>query len=244
MNKAKTSFFSLTSFIILLSFIISSCRNTNNVVSAGIIQKRKYNKGYFVNIFPKRQKVTAVQTPQSETVITSSNQTVTGTDKNDDDLLAATDDVKQTVNNPSKPILPDEKIIQQKQSNRIIGKIIGKIERKLITPFPKDVTDDNPKVNGFALAGFICGVSAPLLLGLLTLVNVVVTFPIFAISAVIAIPCAIIFSAIGLHQIKLYPYNYKGKIFAIIGIVIGLAGIIIVFFLVFLVKGLFLFLFG
>jgi len=48
--KNKNLLFTVTFLIFFLSLIISSCRNTSNVVSSGLIQKRKYNKGYFVKV--------------------------------------------------------------------------------------------------------------------------------------------------------------------------------------------------
>jgi hypothetical protein len=223
-NKPETTFFSLISLFIILSLIISSCNTTNNVVSSGFIQKRKYNKGYFVSVFPKRQKVSSFQTSKSEIIIASSKQPVTKTEKIDENLIASTDDLKQTENIPAKPVPPDENIIHQKQNNSIVGKIIGKMERKLISSFPKDTIDDKPKVNGFALAGFLSSIYMPVFS--VIIINQVSTTPIVLIILFLVI-CSIILNIIGLIKIKKNPAKWKGKGLATIGLILGILYIVI-----------------
>jgi hypothetical protein len=236
--KHKTTFFSLISLLIILTFFITSCTTTNNVVSSGIIQNRKYNKGYFVNIFPKRQKVTATQIPKDETIIAATRQSLSKTEKVEDNLIASADDVKQTDNITTKPVIPEEKIVQQKQSNSIVGKIISKIEKKLINPFPKDVPDDKPKVNGMALAGFICGVIA-LIIILMALASFSVEggYTLLILFEITCTMLSVILSDFALEQMKKAQTRWKGKLFAIIGLILGL--LIVIGFLTLYIYGLY-----
>ncbi len=73
---------------------------------------------------------------------------------------------------------------------------------------------DEPEINGMALAGFICGIVG-LLLAL-----------IMGWSFLLGI-LGVIFSAIGLGQIRKNPTKWKGKGFAIAGLIAGILAIVI-----------------
>ncbi len=245
--KSKTSFFSLINLVIILSFIITSCRNTNNVVSSGFVQKRKYNKGYFVNISPKKQKVATVQTHKSETEIINENSlsplTLKGGEFSDVrpsglgqkhqkidtveiPLLASTDDIKPTDNIPAKPVLPEEKKIEQKQNNSVVGKIISKIERRLINPLPFGRVDGKRVMNRDALIGFFCGITTPFLLIVLMFLLAggasSIVLDVVGIAIVVCAICAFTYSRSGLKQIKHFPEIFKGKGFAVAGVILGM----------------------
>jgi hypothetical protein len=224
--KTGTSFSSLISLIIIQLFIISSCRNTNNVISSGIIQKRKYNKGYFVNVFPKRQKVSKIQIPNNQTTIASSNQTVTKSGNNTDNLIASTDDIKQTVNKPTKPVIPDEKNIRGKQNNTLAGRIINKVERRLNISLPFGRDDGKRVINKDALIGFFCGITTPVLLIVLAVLSISgagsVVLDIVGIAIVVCAVCALTYSRSGLNQIKHFPDIFKGKGYALVGFILGM----------------------
>jgi hypothetical protein len=226
MKKPTLSFFSLISLIILLSFIGISCRDNNNVVSSGIIQKRKYNKGYFVNVFHNRQKVSTIQAPKSETAVASTNQSVTKTEKNDDNLIASTDDVKQTDYKPTKPVIPDEKNIRGKLNNTFAGRIISKVERRLNTSLPFGRDDGKRVINKDALLGFFCGITTPVLLIVLMALLIgqasSIVLDIVGIAIVVCAVCALTYSRSGLNQIKHFPDIFKGRGYALVGFILGM----------------------
>src|ERR1035438_7353832 len=62
----------ILSFLFLFSIIISSCNTSNNVVSSGFIQKRKYTKGYHFDLTSKKavsRQPLAISQKQSSTKI-------------------------------------------------------------------------------------------------------------------------------------------------------------------------------
>jgi hypothetical protein len=254
--KTKTSFFSLISSIIILSFIFSSCTTTNNVVSSGPIQKRKYNKGFFVNIFPKREKVSTVLHPNSETAVMTENSlsslSLKGGEFSDANpsrsgqkhqkidttniyLLASVDNVKQIDNNATKPVPPEDKNIKQKLNTGLVGKIISKIERKVNTPFPLKRDDEKPRLNGMALAGFICSLLGPTIgiglsfIGAISSPTAIITAIILGIIALMCIIFGIIYSSLALRRMRRNPGKWKGRGFAIAGLIIGFLTVLVIF---------------
>jgi len=250
--KLKVSFFSFISLVIILSFIISSCRNTNNVVSSGFLQKRKYNKGFFVNIFPRREKVSTVLHPNIETEVMTENslsplslkggefsnvhpsgsgQKHQKIDTTNIYLLASVDNVKQTDNIPCKPSIPEKKNILQKPNNRVVGKIISKLERRLIIPLPLGKDDGKRVMNKDALIGFFCGIATPFLLIVLMALLIgaasSIILDIVGIAMVICAICAFTYSRSGLNQIKHFPEIFKGKGLARAGLILGMIEIAI-----------------
>ena len=55
--NTKNHLLTLTGVIFVLTQLMISCSTTDNVVSSSIIQKRKYNNGYYVNSFSKKIKI-------------------------------------------------------------------------------------------------------------------------------------------------------------------------------------------
>lgn len=239
--KIKKVFLTFIGVAILLTFILSSCCSTNNVVSSNLIQKRKYNHGYFVNIFSKKPEVSKIQVNDNKKTIDPVNSQITGeavTEKsqreiqpdNSSDLAVNTDSAavskkKQTSDQFNKPVSSDEKNIRKSQSRIKLEKIINTIKKKNFNSYPIDKPDDERKVNGMALAGFICSLLGPFLFFLSIIISVLSSSAMMPIG-LIAIPFlgsfAIVFSAIGRKQIKKYPTKWKGKWKAVIGFVFGI----------------------
>jgi VIT1/CCC1 family predicted Fe2+/Mn2+ transporter len=241
--KIKKTFLTLVGATILLTFILSSCCSTNNVVSSNLIQKRKYNHGYFVNIFSKKPEVSKIQVNDNKKTIDPVNSQITGEaitetknksqreiqPNNFSDIVANTDSAavskqKQTKDQFNKPVSSDEKNIRKSQSRIKLEKIINTIKRKSFNSFLIDKPDEAPKVNPNALAGFICGLTAMFLLMLALLISssnggLAIVLVLFMIACAI---CAITFSIIGKRRIKKHPEMFKGKGFAIAGLVLGL----------------------
>jgi hypothetical protein len=240
--KIKKTFLTLIGATFFLTFILSSCCSTNNVVSSNLIQKRKYNHGYFVNIFSKKSEVSKLQANNNEKAIDPANSQITGeavTEKNQReiqpdnslDITVNTDSIavskqKQTNDQFNKPVSSDEKNIQKSQNRIKLEKIINAIKRKSFNSFPIDKPDEGPKVNPNALAGFICGLTAMFLFIIAALISsssveLAIVLGLFMIACAI---CAIIFSSIGKRKIKKHPEMFKGKGFAIAGLILGIVG--------------------
>ena len=71
--KIKFFLIAFIGLIILMAFLLSSCRITNHVVSSGFIQKRKYCNGYYVNLGSNHNRALKLQSKINGEVDSSSN---------------------------------------------------------------------------------------------------------------------------------------------------------------------------
>lgn len=71
---------------------------------------------------------------------------------------------KETGYKLNKPVLSDYKNFWKNQNDQK-KRLNNNIQIKFLNPFPIFKPDDNPSINGMALAGFICGLlSIPLVI--------------------------------------------------------------------------------
>jgi len=228
-NKIKTISIALVGLIIILNLIISSCNTTNSVVSSSMIQKRKYNNGYFVSIFSKSPKTTYPKIKDKKTVIKTENEQEAQTN-NSANLIASIDNI--FVSNQVSLEGQSNKLISY--NNNIIQKSITVPKRK-ITSFPKgnifshqpsDTSDGKPKVNWKSLTGFFCGMfGIPFYYILsksngdgfwdLSLKSYIVLFIIIPVFL-------IILCAQALRQIKKEPTKWNGRGYAKVGLYFGI----------------------
>ena len=219
----------LIGVIVLLTFLISSCRTTNNVATSNLIQKRKYNSGYFVNVFSKSPSTTKSKIKDKNTAIKTEKEQEIQTN-NSIDLIASTDNI--FVSN-QKPLACQLNKLISSNNNKIQQSVA--VQKREMTCFPKsnvfnhlpaDTSDGKPKVNWKSLTGFFCGMfGIPVYLiisestgggfwdlGLKSIVILFIIIPVFLI----------ILCAQALRQIKKEPTKWNGRGFAKVGLYFGI----------------------
>lgn len=111
----KRNFTLLSIIIAVIAMIMSSCVTSDKVSTSNFIQKRKYNKGYFVDVFSKKQKTNEINTDSevranvAGTIAPTENEsapknTITEENKYSDNLIASTNDnaILASLNNESE----------------------------------------------------------------------------------------------------------------------------------------------
>lgn len=222
MNSIKKIHLFILPFFMLLMY---SCSTTDKVVSDSFISKRKYNKGFFLN--KKSNKIKHIDSNNDVLVFSDKKLDIKSDGLiNDDDLVASVGqnqfipinnniDEELTFNIESE----NRQLVTKLSSNKLT-KIQNRINKKQlkVNKSKKQISDDSdPKLHWAALTGFICSIVGlivfPILLGLL----------------------GIIFSSIGLSKIN--KDNFKGKGFAIAGLVVGIIDVVLIFLIVALILG-------
>lgn len=116
--------------LIIFSILISSCTTSDNVVSNNFIHKRKYNKGYFIDL-KKNKNYTAEATNNDVEIIKV---------KKIDNLKIEDDNLFASTSNNNLPIIKEssKNNIPNKDSNKAIDlkskkqeKLFNKINKKL-----------------------------------------------------------------------------------------------------------------
>jgi len=215
--KRKSSYSVLVILITLL--FVSSCRTTNDVVTKGLFQKRKYTKGFYVNSH-KRSKVKPVKF--SNSIATVSTSSSINRLKIDEKVYAGKKAKKIKFSKLKRVKEPDDRIAitlrgilkeSTVETRRKLERINHKLMRKYAQQDPPvryidQETGVKKKLEVLGLVGFIAGVVSliigPLLFGL----------------------GAFILSVISLSKFTKYPGIYKGKGFAIAGLILGVISII------------------
>jgi hypothetical protein len=223
-------------FALLLIFflpIIHSCVTTDKVTNSKIIQKRKYNKGFYVDLFSSKKTRSIKQNNEQQLVINTidipdnnkQQQTESFYLNYENDNTIETKDILLTsaeniVIYPSikkyTHIDNKNKIVQTKPKNNAIGEDFIFAKKKLNTKSKPILYDEKLEINKIALAGFILAI-----LGLLTL------FLSFYFSFILGIYISFIFS---IPAIPLSIIGYSkgrmngGKVFGIIGFILGILG--------------------
>jgi hypothetical protein len=105
------------------------------------------------------------------------------------------------------------------------AKIISSLINKHTVAFPIGKKNDKQKVHWAALVGFICGLLAPIPYILYTIIGGTLAY--LGIPIILFSFGALFISSEGLHKINTERTKYKGKAFAIIGLVLGLMEITI-----------------
>lgn len=174
-------------------------------ISSCSLEKRHYSKGYNIE-WNHRKHVELVKLEPKNTI-----QLVPKTTKYQSNTASTNKPERKIFNSPVFPYLKstlksNKNLSKLFQQNNIIAK--GNQQ-----PHDSGTINDEPKkTEGLGLAGFIIGI-----LGLL--VPAIIGFFLCII--------AVIFSAISLDKFKQYPEEYKGKGFAITGLILGIIGTVL-----------------
>jgi uncharacterized membrane protein len=156
-------------FIILP--IIHSCVTTDKVTNSKIIQKRKYNKGFYVDLFSSKKTKSIKNNNEKQLVIKKidlpDHNTKEPTEsyflnnENDnmpeikDILLASTENpvIYPSIKEHSKIVFKNKKV-QAKPKNTLIEKEYKSVKNKLnnLKSIP---SDEKPKINKKVIAGFV-----------------------------------------------------------------------------------------
>lgn len=199
--------------------VASSCSTSNNVTSNGLIQKRKYNKGYYVKsnkqIKAKKEKlvvVNSVNETDFENVPAIQNNART-------EVVRVEKSKKNKPSKKNKIAPPDDRIaITLKdilgESKNVTSKKLLKINNKIIRKFyqqdppVQNYTPANRKLEALGLVSFFSALIGLFIGGLL-----------FGTAAVVL-------SIISLNKFSKNPGMYKGKGWAIVGLILGIIAII------------------
>ena len=247
-------YFLLAVLLFIILPLLHSCFTSDKVTNSMIIQKRKYNKGYYVNYFSFKFKnnKTIKQNDEKHLVIDTikipnkiSQSTIeslflqyeiSSTNKTKDIFLTSIENIS------IKPYLKEyfqitnkNKIIQTEPNNAKVKKNFNCIKKRLNVLTKVVSYEEKPKINNLALAGF--GFS---LLALITIIiSLLLSFMIGVyLSLIFSIP-AIILCIFGF--IKTRKNNEKGKVLAIIGFILSsLLCLTTVFYVYFILITLFL----
>jgi hypothetical protein len=226
---------------IIIIFLFQSCASTDKVTNSGIIQKRKYTKGFYVNII--RNKIKINKNLKIERQVLNDNCIV---EEKYNVLECSFEDYNKETDTNSVYLVTSTKVIPvilqknklplistlskpQKPSKNIVKRIFTKSKQKATAKSLIDQPNEDPKLNKIAMFGFVCSLLA------LTGIIVSAVFSIFAaIYSFFFIIPAIICCSIGIFQINRRKGKEKGKAFAVIGLIIGIVLYLCAFGLIFL----------
>lgn len=208
-------------FLALTGLILFSCQSGESIADHGIIQKRKYQKGYHLNIKKRsdfdRNSIQAEKTPEDS--FTESLRAEIP-EKTVEPML------KESTVKESK--LKPETTLEKSTGNREVDKSIDNFsgddlnastEENAEINFKKKIDSKNriesqpqdyyaaKRLNIFALLSFIFAILSIFIFGLA-----------FGIAAVVL-------GIMGIMQIEKNPDAYKGKGFAIVGLIIGIIAV-------------------
>jgi len=217
--------------LLIVVFILASCSTSDKVVTGNFIQKRKYNKGFYVTTKGRKDKTKGAYKKQlaekSENLTKSQNNPKAiqnnnndFVELNDNSLIALTDDsliptednFKISSNNHDDSIRTNIEQKHEKSKNKLhekINKNTGKIKTS------NAVNEGDPKIEWFGFSGLIIG-----LLGLFG--------GILPVNGLIAI----ILGVISLVRINKNPDKFKGKARAVAIVAIVLGSIEIILFII------------
>lgn len=191
---------------------LSSCKTSSSLTDSGLVQKRRYQKGYHLNLkshsHDKSDKQELAQKEKESPLVAS----IDGQLSIDQQLPPKE---LKTLPEPKNEIETTESSTSKKLNRPKVHSgerlsVKKHSEYKPRSDGPDYYGKTGKKLNILALLSFIFAILSIFILGI----------P-FGIAALV---CGII----GLSQISKYPDVYKGKGFAIAGIIIGLIAIVIV----------------
>jgi len=212
--------------LLIVVYVFASCSTSDKVVTGNFIQKRKYNKGFYVSTKGKKDKTKDAynkqfaDNPENLTKSQNKHKDIQNNDNdfvklNDNSLIAVTDvslippedNFTVSSNNYDNSIRTKIEQKLEKSKNKLRKKINKNVE-KIKTS--NSVNNGEPKTEGLGLAGFISGLVGLFILGIL-----------FGLIA-------IIFGAISLGKINKNPDKFKGKGFAITSLILGIIDVVAV----------------
>lgn len=208
----------LTRLFLMLSVIllISSCTSDRTLADGGLIQKRRYQKGYHLNFRSNPQKshkdAEAVKPGEAPDLTASANTK----ELLPPEVLAPQVQQGQQQFDPPSTEVPDLRSTNEKPAGTTESNQTDKRDRTSVEKSATEQPDyytaqgDARSVNVLSLLSFI-----------FALISLFVAGIPLGTAAVI---CGII----GLNQISKNPMTEKGRGFAIVGIIIGLISVIVV----------------
>lgn len=232
MLTIKLSIMKKLAFILASLLIITSCSVSENVVSNKLLQKRKYTKGFHLNKNNRYKESFELAKEHHDTDLNNEESN----EKYVENSINSNDNLEQTKPNISKSNYsgkPDEEALTASTTDYIPSQSYpisknnfqeyakknnlhqkNELFKQKTKKAEKNAMKESKKVHWAALTGFVTSLVGllfmPILLGII----------------------GIVFSSIGLVQIKKSPELYKGKGFAIAGLVVGIVDVLIMFLLV------------
>lgn len=220
--------------LLVVAALFASCATSDKVVTGNFIQKRKYNKGFYVSAKGKKEKemkfkntgiVITNEVAKNETISNfsyKSKKESISDNTFENTLIASTDEsfIPKKNNFQLDYVDVDKNLIEklevklENSKNKFQKKIQEKAQKLNLL---QKIDSDEPKTEGLGLAGFITG-----LVGL------------FVLGIVLGI-ISIIFGAISLGKISKQPEKYKGKGFAITSLILGILDVFAFFIVIALI---------
>ena len=228
--------------VILFSFF--SCTTNRDVSTNNIIQKRKYRKGFYVNIIHHKKKKTLINNKEySETYnssITFKDSAYEHFSENKNVVLASSNfetDISTIIKYEKNQHLKRTITAENYKQN-----FTSSINQKKSSPkiFPKkNKSKDNEPVKNEFIGALSC------VIGILAFAFVfnsffnIVLYSVFSFDIMLPILAgiaAVVLGIVSLRKIKNSLTNYKGKGFAIFGLIIGLLSLYLGFSLLLLLS--------
>lgn len=218
---------------IFTSQFFSSCRMTENVVSSDILQKRKYQKGYYVNLFSAHRNVkkrinniAIIRSDNSKTnddeIFEPKNKEFKSSDICDFSSSVENTAVEQTHNSATaEGEKQTSKMNKSEVQNLVVfsydpGEILkNKYQNNIPAPKP----EDDPKPNKLSIFGFVfslLGLALPFIIGVFAAHSLAIP-----ISAIGCLLLAIILSTMGMIKTNKGSDKWIDDKFAIAGLVIS-----------------------
>lgn len=210
-------FQAITVFLILI--FVSSCKTSSDVVSNGLIQKRKYTKGYYVksNKQTKSKKEKRIVSKSIEEQVVANIPAIQPDVRTE--VVRIETSKRDNTSKQKRKSLNDERIaITLKdilgESKNVTSKKLTKINQKIARKFSQqdplihNYTPANRKLEPLGLVSFFSALIGLFFAGIL-----------FGTAAVVL-------SIISLNKFSKNPGMYKGKGWAIIGLILGIGAIV------------------
>jgi len=211
---------------IFIAQLLTSCNSSKDVVSSSSIQKRKYQKGYYANLFSTKKKADGkVENSTDKVAVTNqskeNNPDKIGTEATNEvvensireDVFATSEKAVPVVEKkkqffPIKTVLAMQKAEKEKLQQKFTNKIMKRLS-KALTPREEEGAGGSNKT--LAILGMIFGI-----LGCISYC----AGPFFGLAGVIC-------SAIALSKIKKDSATYGGKGMAVAGLICGIVAVVV-----------------
>lgn len=219
MKQISTTRFLFIGFM-AIAMLFGSCKSSHDINSGGIVQKRKYTKGYHVNARTNKShkpkelhvaNVFAIDSTQGATsnVHADVDQPLNTTEVGSRQIAKAAKGAEKAKAIPLTGTKPE----QVQETARVITVNTSstvKASKNAVIP-NQDLTQNTVRITPTsAILSFIFGIAG------------------LFVAAIIMGPLAIIFGIVGLSRIDSNPGLYKGKGFAIAGLILGIICFIII----------------
>lgn len=224
--------------LIWLIMALNSCVNSNHVLSNSFIQKRKYNKGWFIKktVEPKTNIAKQIENELIEHITVDPEGTVlsNSSDSNSHDLTKTTSNSKKIDQSNAEKVIVNSK--DNKNSNLSFNEPNIKLFRKYplrisynankessINNEPKDLT--KKRQEPFGLIGFIIGILT--LIAIIIILGNALEIASLTIVTLTAGLISLTFGIISLIRIMRNKDTFKGKGVSIASIITG--GVLVFF---------------